>query len=526
MTPPAENPATESPRLTGREWGWVLAAGVLGTLVKLVLATRRGFWLDEYYTLHAALMPVRELVAERLAAGHSPLPFLYAKFFLEIFGSSEQALKLSSIVAAFAAFIGTAGLTAQLGLKRLLPVLVPLLVVHPYWHRAGTEFRYMMPLIAMGAFWTWSALAYQQEPTRRGFLVVTLLGAVTLWLHSSAIFILFALLLFYAWSAKGEGLFAGARLPLVRLFAPLLAALLIMLPLTVTLGKLPKEPGRAETPDLFKAINKQSESFFSDPGAAESWVGVKGGAIQVPGTILFVGCVWAAAVRLGRERKPAARRALLSLLGGIPVAAMVYTAVANSVQGPVRYVAFSSVPVVIVLALGLAEATRWRVAGRLFQGALGAIILYCYTLQLIDQGDWHRESVKWLAGHRRTDQPVLAIGRAMNLLAFRYLGMDQEGYFDGLNAEVRSKGAMRKLIGRGLERGESCFLFHYRGQRRYDEINESIEKLQKQGLIVYTRTWEPSEEIRIIGIARSEAGAEALKSLPEMPKPRFSSSQL
>ena len=510
-------------KLTRREWLLVLALAVASAVLRCVVATRRGFWIDEFYTYHATTFDIPGLIAERLSAGHSPLPFLYAKIFHTLFGDNELGLKLSSILAGFAAMFAVAGATAEMGLKRILPLLLAVLFVHPYWHVIATEFRYMMPLVAVGSFWLWSAVAYMRAPTQRGFHLTMIFGALTLWMHNSGIFTLVGLVFVYTWHAIATRVRGR---DLVRLFSPLAAAFVIMLPLTIGLGVIEKEPGEPKTPDIFKAINKTAESVFADPGAAEAWIHLKSGLVQVPATILFVVCCVAAVIHLRRENNKVALRVLVGILAGTFFITMLYSALKNSIQGPVRYVAFSSVPAAIIIAIALQEMGRWKLWGTILRGALGFLLLFCFALQVLDQGDWHRESVKWLIANRKANQPIIAVGRSMNLLAFKYYGMDTGGWIDGLSAEVRGKPLFRKIMRRALENGDMVFFFHYRGERRYDEVAESIETLQKRGEIVGTRIWEPSAEIRITGLAKNEEGVRQLEALPEIPKPHFGSSHI
>ncbi|MEO8376195.1 MAG: hypothetical protein ABI579_00875 [Candidatus Sumerlaeota bacterium] len=517
------NDAAPPDKLTRREWLLVLALATASFILRCALATRRGFWIDEFYTYYATTLSIPGLIAERLSAGHSPLPFLYAKVFHTLFGDNELGLKLSSILAGFAATFAVAGATASLGLKRMLPVLLPILFLHPYWHLIATEFRYMMPLVAIASFWLWAAIDYMREPTQRRFYAVMIFGAIALWLHNSAIFTLVGIVFVYTWHAvamrvRGKELF--------RLFAPLLAAFLIMLPLTVGLGIIEKEPGEAKTPDIFKALNKTAESVFADPSPAEAWIHIKSGVVQVPATILFVVCCVAAFVGLRRAQNKFAVRVLFGLLAGTFFITMLYTALKNNIQGPVRYVAFSSVPAAIIIAIGFVEMSRWKLWGWLTRAALAGLLIFSFVLQLLDQGDWHRESVRWLIANRRPDQPIIAVGRSMNLLAFGYYGMDRTGWIDGLSAEVRAKPLFRKIMRRALGHGDLVYFFHYRGERRYDEVAESIEKMEKDGEIVATRIWQPSAEIRITGLAKNEKGARELEELPEIPAPRFTSSHL
>lgn len=507
--------------LSRREWAWAFAAAVLSISVKLLTATRRGFWLDEYYTLHAARLPLVDLVMDRLAAGHSPLPFLYAKAFVVALGSGELALKLSSILACGVALLGVVGLVAQLGLKRLLPALLPLLVLHPYWHYIGTELRYMMPLVAVGSFWCWSIVAWLQEQSAARFRVSVLLGAVTLWMHGSAQFLLAALALFAVldcWRGGPRRIIVGC--------APLACSLAIAAPLLIALGMMPRDAASRKLPDPFECLNNQVESYFGEGRASEALSGIPGGAIAVACLLIYVACVVAAFVSLRRERNLRACSFLAAMLIGVPLAAMIYSLLKDNVQGPARYVAMSSVSGAIALALGLTEVARRFRRGILAGGFVLLLVVYTLALQMLDQGDGHREAVKWLAAHRRVDQPVVAIGRGMNLVAFEYYGVPKGGFLDGISSDIRQKAVIKRFLRAALRNADSGFLFQYRNRRTTDEIDGVMEMLRREGVIRAARLWQPTEDIRIIGMATTNKGEEYLASLPEVPAPRFTSNPL
>ena len=91
-------------QITRRDWLAAWAVALLAGLLRVMISDRRGFWLDEYYTLRAAQMNLGDLVRDRLGAGHSPLYFLYARLGF-LFGSEEWMLRLTSVLALSAAIL-------------------------------------------------------------------------------------------------------------------------------------------------------------------------------------------------------------------------------------------------------------------------------------------------------------------------------------------------------------------------------------------------------------------------------------
>ncbi|MCL5270555.1 MAG: glycosyltransferase family 39 protein [bacterium] len=89
---PAIRPATNS--------GWVMLGGLmlLAVAMRLFRLDARGFWTDEFWTLEAIGLPVRDLVGQRLAHGHFPTYFILLKFWSALFGQSECALRGFSLL--------------------------------------------------------------------------------------------------------------------------------------------------------------------------------------------------------------------------------------------------------------------------------------------------------------------------------------------------------------------------------------------------------------------------------------------
>ena len=77
------------------EWGrrdtwWLLAATLAALGVRLFRLDYRGMWTDEFHTLHAILLPWRELIFERMRAGHLPTYFILMKLWSQWGGAANQ----------------------------------------------------------------------------------------------------------------------------------------------------------------------------------------------------------------------------------------------------------------------------------------------------------------------------------------------------------------------------------------------------------------------------------------------------
>lgn len=494
----------------------VIAAAVASVVAKLIFATQRGFWLDEYYTLAAVQMNLQDLVRDRLERGHSPLPFLYAKFFHDFVGTDEWSLKLSSALAAGAAVAGIGALAWTLGLRRIMAPLLLLAVCQPYWQELGTEFRYTMPLVALAV---WSAVAvvrWVESQKWRWALAVVGFAAPMLWWHGSAQFVLWGLLVFVVcrlwgqWKAVARGV-----LPLVLSF--LLSVPLLLL---ISSYKLESEGKGTELPSPRIVLENVIHTTFGEEQGWQMLVGPAGEIVGVATWVLAFGAIVLIAGWV-RRREPEgglARDFLGAQLLGIPAAILVYTTTVSSVQGPERYVAFLSVPGVLALSIAVREA--FANGGR-WPRAWAALLCVTYPLLFVvialDQGDWHRESCRWLAAHRKPDEPIITMGRAMNEVGLRYHGLPWVGTIVGVDSESRDVAPLESAIRENLREAEAGWLFLYRPGRA--PIDAMLESLRNEGFLVESRRRFFSREMSIVALARTKDAEARMQLLDEAPAP-------
>lgn len=87
-----------APRWTRRDWCLAWALTLVALAVRLYHLDYRSLWTDEFHTLDPILMPLHEMLAERLRAGHLPAYFLVMKLWTTAAGTSEWALRFPSAV--------------------------------------------------------------------------------------------------------------------------------------------------------------------------------------------------------------------------------------------------------------------------------------------------------------------------------------------------------------------------------------------------------------------------------------------
>lgn len=489
---------------------------VAAMLARVAFATRRGFWLDEYYTLQAVRLPWREMFIERLTAGHSPVPFVYARLFHDWVGTGELALRLSSILACGVAVAGTAALLVALGARRALLPLLSLLILHPYWANIGTEFRYTMLIVAGAAWWMWALVLWLRMGGWRWGAAAGLIGGATLSISASGQLLWIALMAGVAAWSWGDGWRRlGARL------TPLWAALLIAQPIFVAISlhttfSAKKQP---DTPSIGAAISNQVESLFGAEERVAPLIG-SGNLFQAAAYIIWVSGLALAAwwcIQRGDRRTV---RLVAAMLVGLSLAAMIFSAVSSNIQGPVRYVAAASVPLSVAMALAWVAAGslgRWGIAWRVLAvlvvglGFIGAAL---------DKDPLHRETIHWIRDNRRANDPVYTMGRAMNLLALDYHGV-RGGRIDGYgtpddDSEAAAQWFTEQVATAPSEMG---FLLLYHGGRF--PIRRLMDPLVEAGLVLEWREWQPSHRVRVAVWAGTPAGVARMQSLHAPPSSRF-----
>ena len=303
---------------TRREWGAIALSALAATLLCVIFAEHRGLWVDEYITLRATGNAWSKMTSERLFNGHSPLYFFYAKLFLYL-GDSERVLRLSSALMAGAAVVGTALLALEIGLRGHLKLLLLMAPLMPYWMEAGTLYRYMMTLIAIGSFCAWLAARMACRPSRRNGAALLACVLSLVWMHASSYFFLIPLLGWLVWEGwrATEGPNRGAAM-LVRVW-PILAGFAIGIPLLMLImpssGRILNDSS-FDVPDFHRAFLKTG---FGD---AVLWPRLMRQSIKDYSWLLTAAlAAWLAwGLRgLWREGSPRAARLLTVLLIGMPL---------------------------------------------------------------------------------------------------------------------------------------------------------------------------------------------------------------
>lgn len=493
-----------------REWRMILLAALAAAALCVLNGDRRGFWLDEYYTLHAARLAPGALIADRIAVGHSPLYFFYAKW-PQWIGHEEWILRLSSSITIFALVIFVAALAAELGLRRRLAPLLAFCVAHPFWIMIGTMYRYMAPLTAAAAATAWTAARFARRGGAREGVMMAATGALMLWIHGSGQMVIFALALALAWRSRAAAGRWSAR-ALGRALWPPALSLAASAPLAWILAQGIRLE-RPKYPRLDGTVKDLMETLFGPWSIVPESLGLPHALWLLPLLGLLAWIVARSAPgRAGPAEWKDGRPFVFFYMLGIPLAVFLISALIRDVQGPARYIAAFSIagPLLLAAAWGGREEPPSR--GRLlFRASVCVALAIQMTAALANWGDLQREGVRWILARRQDAEPVLISTQKMNRLAFEYHGMKDPRALYGVDGRERRPEAIRAALREAF--GESArgfvFLYHARGP-----FHAQIQALEEEGFFAAARGWRLGGEVRVFAVARGAQEREWLESLP------------
>jgi hypothetical protein len=502
----------EGPR---HPWWWASGIALAAVLLRVALADQRGFWLDEYYTLHASRLPVPAMVLDRLASGHSPLYFLWARI-PAAFGESERILRTSSaLMIGFAVLCGT-GVLRALGQHRALAPFWALSLALPYWFTIGIDYRYMSTLTAVLMGVLWLAVRHSQAPSvGRGLAYLGGVAALV-WLHGSAIFPAIAMVLHGIMEARARRDGQAFR----RLWPPLLGALCAV-PLFVVLGTASEgEGGSRGFPSFDGMLKNLAKTLFGSHQLLGSWLRVDDGIFMAPMLVAMAGA-WVLAWRglgtsdEGRET----RRLLASLLGGVPLVLAIYTMAHKDVSGPERYVAAMSAPGILVLAIAWTmPAPEW--ARRSWRTLLVALVAVQALACAFERGDRNREGIRWLIPQVDPTREIVFVStNRMNKLAFHHQGFGAMANLWGFEGTSRSDWELRRSVRLGFDGNDRGWIFLYHS-RTLKDMPKVLDAFKAEGWLVDYRLWPLGRKVVVGALIRKESERPWLDAI-KPPKPAW-----
>lgn len=350
-----------------KRWIVVVLIAMLATFaLSLYMGLGQSIWFDEGYSILLAQRPLPELIALTNVDAHPPLYYIVLKGWASVFGWSELALRsLSALLAAGA--VGAAALFVRsLFTARIALVVLPFLVLAPFWIRYGYEVRMyaLAGLIVLLASYVLTR-ALRKDAGRGWWIAYAVLVAAGMYTLYMTLVIWLAHLVWLVVTAPSKKTlhkqpFALAFVGSVVLFLP-------QLPIFLHQTQNSALPGIGSELTLNKLISTLGMLTVYTPGwQIGGWLSL----ILIAALVLF-GFTWSVVTRVGKYKK---ELLLVTCLVLVPLAFYAVTSLPPRIPIFIeRYMAHISL--FVALLVGVSVALAWAAKRRRVSVVFGALSL-------------------------------------------------------------------------------------------------------------------------------------------------------
>lgn len=346
------------------DWRWppadlalLVAVPVIGFGVALRFWTNSDMWLDEALTVNISSLPITEIHGYLMRDGSPPLYYYLLHFWMEVFGTSNGAIRALSGVFSVATLpcVWIAG--RRLGGRTVAVCSTLLVATSPFAIYYGTEAR-MYSLVAFLTAAGYLALDNSlRKPTRWNLIAVGAITALLLYAHYWGLYLVGVTglwVIYRAWRGP-EPRRRAARLSL----AAMVVGCLLFLPWVPTFIYQSQHTGTPwATPANFADLIWAFITFGggpSDPGFALTMLYY---AIAALGIFGFVRS--RSQIVLDVRGNPKARGLALVLVG-TATAAVIFSYIGNATLSP-RYASVIFIPLLLLVAMGINTFEDRRIA--------------------------------------------------------------------------------------------------------------------------------------------------------------------
>lgn len=169
--------------------GILIGAALVGMIISMAIGLHQSLWFDEGYSIMLAQRPISELVALTAVDAHPPFYYLLLKAWMTFFGTSEFALRASSVLCGGVSIVAIGLLLKELFSKRIAVLAIPFLVFAPFLVRYGYEIRMYAFVMLIGVVSTWLMVrAWRTKQVKWWVLYGTLVVIGMYTLYMSAVF--------------------------------------------------------------------------------------------------------------------------------------------------------------------------------------------------------------------------------------------------------------------------------------------------------------------------------------------------
>ena len=372
--------------------------------LRVVALGRADLSTDEIQTLHAVRLPFREMLDERLAAGHAPLYFVAEKAWCAAFGTSQFALRFPSVLFGLLLLWPAWSLFRRVAGDKAAWWGAAILGLHPLMVELSREAR-MYPLLLLAVLVAADAAAASLDGERPGalFWAAAALGPLVHPTWGIAVLPLAAWLAVERRRASPETRRASAFA-----LAGLLASALLLAAVLVVAVPQHQEMTR-------RAWLREAAVFILRIFAGSDLRPFHGFLALVA----VVG-IWGIRVLHGLGHAPArARRLALLWALGVPLLSVVVGLVGGVPWGPARYVQAAAVGFTLLASISAGADPSPRKSG--VGPILALLCTVASTFPLVDaRVAWSRAASE-LSGE---PSPVVVDDESSRIVLAHYLGRD------------------------------------------------------------------------------------------------------
>lgn len=419
-------------------FGWIVLAGVLLVMgISLGVGLMQSVWFDEAYSILLAKKSAGEIMALTGVDTHPPFYYLLLHAWGNIFGWSELALRLPSVLAmGGAAAVGTLLVKRMFGVRAAL-VALAFVVLAPFLMRYGFEIRMyaLASLIVVSATYVLVVAVNAKDKTKQlwlyaAYAALVALGVYTLY-YTAVLWIVHVVWLVYLARQRKESVLKQ------RWWLAYLGSLVLFLPWL---------------PAFIRQLGNGALAPISQPLNVENLVGVASfWALYQPSwqlsglmTLVLLAAIVFATLILSRAFKNAGSKerpylVLLALYAGLPVLIVALISLIKPMYVE-RYLAHVTIGISLLMG-SAAWLAGWQKSQTIRLYSLGIIaVLLLGVMNLANTGNFNFQRLQ-LPEIKQLASTIPCGDNSTIVAADPYVAIELSYYLEGCRVQFYSESA-------------------------------------------------------------------------------------
>lgn len=187
---------TKTVKALSPRWALIGVITLIGAVVRFWNLGKSSFWHDEGFTVMMAQLPVAEIWERTARDVHPPLYYMTLHFWINLFGTSEVAIRSLSLAATVAIIPLSYLLVRRLWNERAAQLAALFVALGPLLVRYGQEARMYGLVALLVTLAVYCLIRAMHRSQNRWWILYSLSLAAALYTHYYAIFVLPALIMY------------------------------------------------------------------------------------------------------------------------------------------------------------------------------------------------------------------------------------------------------------------------------------------------------------------------------------------